>query len=418
MLVKDGYKQTEVGVIPEDWRIHDLGEIGEPIIGLTYTPRDVASHGTLVLRSSNVQGGRLSFLNNVYVSCEVREKVIVRDGDILICVRNGSRDLIGKCAQIVNPATRMAFGAFMSVYRTEFADYIFHQFQSDVIQKQISSHLGATINQITNGSLKSFKIPLPPTKAEQEAIAGALSDADAWIESLEQLIAKKRRIKEGTSQALLTGKQRLPGFSGDWEVKTLGEVIAVLADYTANGSFESLKTNVTYYSNKNYAALIRTTDLDKAVFSPERFTDKIGYEFLKKTSLTGGEIILANVGSIGKVFRVPNFNMPMTLAPNTYMLKFNESTSEDFIFQIMRTDTFVEKLKSKIGSTTLQAINKNNLREIGVLFPPSKAEQTAIAAILSDMDSELDALESKLSKARQIKQGMMQELLTGKTRLV
>src|SRR5215831_3065675 len=167
MELKPGYKQTEVGVIPEDWLVKRLGDIGEALIGLTYSPANVRSDGLLVLRSSNIADGRLHFEDNVFVKMEVPDKIIVREGDILICVRNGSRELIGKCAKINKRAEGMTFGAFMAIFRTDFPDFVFHQFQSDIVERQIHAHLGATINQITNASLNSFCIPLPPTKAEQ-----------------------------------------------------------------------------------------------------------------------------------------------------------------------------------------------------------------------------------------------------------
>ena len=182
MEVKAGYKQTELGVIPEDWEVTAMGEVGESLIGLTYSPSNVSEYGTLVLRSSNVQNGALAFDDNVYVNMELPKRVIVEEGDILICVRNGSRQLIGKCTRINKKTAGSAFGAFMSVYRSKFADYIFYQFQSNIIQWQINEVMGATINQITNKDLAVFKVVLPPTKAEQTAIATALSDSDALIQ--------------------------------------------------------------------------------------------------------------------------------------------------------------------------------------------------------------------------------------------
>ncbi|WP_269934877.1 restriction endonuclease subunit S, partial [Serratia liquefaciens] len=213
MVIPDGYKLTELGEIPEDWQCLQLGEIGECIIGLTYSPRDVSDTGTLVLRSSNVQNNKLAYQDNVFVNMDLPERVIVRKGDILICVRNGSRQLIGKCALIDQKAEGFAFGAFMSIYRTSAHDYIFYQFQSDLIQNQINETMGATINQITNKDLSSFKIPIPICVEEQKAIANVLSDTDALITELEQLITKKQAIKTATMQQLLTGRTRLPQFA-------------------------------------------------------------------------------------------------------------------------------------------------------------------------------------------------------------
>lgn len=191
------------------WEVKRLGKIGESLIGLTYKPTDVRENGVLVLRSSNIFEGSLRFEDNVFVETDIPERIFVTPGDILICVRNGSRDLIGKCAKIDEQAKGMAFGAFMAVFRTPFHDFVYHQFQSDVIKRQIHEHLGATINQITNRSLNSFEIPFPMDKSEQTAIASMLSDMDAEIAALEAKLAKARQLKQGMMQELLTGRIRL-----------------------------------------------------------------------------------------------------------------------------------------------------------------------------------------------------------------
>jgi type I restriction enzyme S subunit len=201
--------QTRLPGFIGEWETKHLGEIGDSLIGLTYRPSDVRSHGTLVLRSSNVQEGVLCFDDNVFVDVDVNERIMVRTGDILICVRNGSRDLIGKCAKIGQSVVGMTFGAFMAVFRTPFHNFVFHQFQSDVIKRQISAHLGATINQITNRSLNSFEIRIPRDAAEQEAIAGVLSDMDGELAALEARRAKTAALKQGMMQELLTGRTRL-----------------------------------------------------------------------------------------------------------------------------------------------------------------------------------------------------------------
>jgi len=207
----EGYKQTEIGVIPEDWNIRCLGEIGQSLIGLTYRPEDTRDFGMLVLRSSNVQNNRLAYENNVYVdsALPLPSRVIVEEGDILICVRNGSKQLIGKCALIDSQAAGSAFGAFMSVFRTKISGFVFYQFQSDVIQTQINEIMGATINQITNKDMAAFQIPSPPSDEEQRAIATVLSDMDAAIAALEIRLAKTQALKQGMMQALLTGRVRL-----------------------------------------------------------------------------------------------------------------------------------------------------------------------------------------------------------------
>ena len=206
---KKGYKPSELGEIPEDWEVVRLGDVGETIIGLTYSPNDVAEFGTLVLRSSNVQQGKLAYSDCVYVNMPLPDRVIVREGDILVCVRNGSRQLIGKCALIDKKAEGHAFGAFMSIYRTQYSKFVFYQFQSDLIQSQINEMMGATINQITNKDMASFLIGLPCDANEQTAIAQICSDIDEEIQAFEQRLNKTRQIKQGMMQELLTGKTRL-----------------------------------------------------------------------------------------------------------------------------------------------------------------------------------------------------------------
>lgn len=200
--------QTRLPGFEGKWEVTTLGDIGECIIGLTYKPEDVVHHGLLVLRSSNVQNGRLAYDDNVYVNLEVSEHLYTKVGDLLICVRNGSRALIGKCAVIDQSAAGLTFGAFMAVYRTKHWQFVVHAFQGDDIQRQIRDNIGATINQITNKDMKAFRLQLPP-EAEQAAIADVLSDMDAELAELERRRDKTRMIKQGMMQELLTGRTRL-----------------------------------------------------------------------------------------------------------------------------------------------------------------------------------------------------------------
>lgn len=191
------------------WENKSLGSICEVVNGLTYSPNDVRENGVLVLRSSNIQNDALSFDSNVFVDMDVPTKCLVETNDILICVRNGSRDLIGKCVKLDERCKGMAFGAFMAILRTPLHGFILQQFRSDDMKKQIVERLGATINQITNSSLKFFLVPVPPTDDEANAIASVLSDLDEEIDTLVSRLTKARQIKQGMMQDLLTGKVRL-----------------------------------------------------------------------------------------------------------------------------------------------------------------------------------------------------------------
>ena len=164
LSVRTRINQIHDSAIPNDWSVRTLGEIGQCLIGLTYDPKNISANGVLVLRSSNIDNNTLQFGDDIYVEMDIPERINVREGDLLICVRNGSRPLIGKCALIERQAAGMTFGAFMSVFRSNDSRFVSYYFQSDIVKRQIHKHLGATINQITNKSLNSFEIPYPGSR--------------------------------------------------------------------------------------------------------------------------------------------------------------------------------------------------------------------------------------------------------------
>jgi type I restriction enzyme S subunit len=200
--------QTRLPGFSGEWEDTTLGAIGECVIGLTYKPENVVEHGLLVLRSSNIQNSRLAFEDNVFVNVKVADHLVTRPGDLLVCVRNGSRALIGKSAVIDDSAAGLTFGAFMSVFRTKYWQFIAHAFQGHGIQRQIRDNIGATINQITNKDMRALRVRLP-REAEQTAIAAVLSDMDADLAVLQARRDKTRDLKQAMMQELLTGKTRL-----------------------------------------------------------------------------------------------------------------------------------------------------------------------------------------------------------------
>ena len=406
--MKPGYKKTEVGIVPDDWEVHSLGHLGEALIGLTYKPADVREHGTLVLRSSNIQDDALAFDDNVFVDTIIPDRIMVRPGDVLVCVRNGSRTLIGKSALLNERTLGMTFGAFMAIYRSQIGKLASYLFQSDIIKRQISEHLGATINQITNKSLNSFRVPLPKDDAERDAIAQALSDIDALITALNRLIAKKRDIKQATMQQLLTGKTRLPGFSGKWETKKV-------ASFTSCSAGGTPSTHVGAYWGGSIKWMSSGDLHQKRVADVTGRITQAGVENSAATILPRKCVLIGLAGQ-GKTRG--------TVAINLTELSTNQS-----IGAIIPSDTFVpEYLFYNLDNryTELRELSSGggrgglNLKLLGNLdIPlPCLAEQAAISAVLSDMDAELTALEAQRDKTHAIKQGMMQELLTGKTRLI
>lgn len=396
MELKPGYKRSDVGVIPDDWDAKPLGEIGDSLIGLTYRPSEVRKYGTLVLRSSNVQNGTLCFDDNVFVDADIPDRIMVRPGDILVCVRNGSRDLIGKSALIDERAVGMTFGAFMAVFRSEHGKLLHHVFQSGIFKKQINEHLGATINQITNKSLNSFKVPLPPTDEERTEIARALSDVDALLASLDQVIAKKRDLKQATMQQLLTGKTRLPGFAGAWEVKKLGEVAEIVMGQSPS--------SLNYNSIGNGLPLIQgNADIEN------RWAIKRTYTTQVTKRGKAGDVLMSVRAPVGEISRTM---FDVCLGRGVCAIRF----SNNFLYHTL---VFLEPSWAKHSKgSTFDSVNSDDVKSVDIRLPVEETEQVAIAAILSDMDAELSELEARRDKTRSIKQAMMQELLTGRTRLV
>jgi type I restriction enzyme S subunit len=263
--------------------------------------------------------------------------------------------------------------------------------------------------------LEEFVVVLPPTLAEQQAIAGALSDADAWIESLEQLIAKKRQIKQGAMQELLTGKRRLPGFSGKWETKRLEEIGSTYSGLTGKTKSDFGNGDAHYVTFMN---VMSNVVIDCATF------ERVNVVASESQNLVRKNDILFN-GSSETPEEVAMCAFVEADVSNVYLnsfcfgFRFHEDLSIHgrFLAYYLRSNVGREMMKSLAQGSTRYNLSKTALLK-AVLALPSPAEQAAIATVLSDMDTEIESLESKLAKAREIKQGMMQELLTGKIRLI
>ena len=412
------FKQTDLGFLPADWDIRMLEDIGSCLIGLTYDPKYIHYDGVLVLRSSNIGENSLQFEDNTYVKMRIPDRKIACEDDLLICVRNGSRALIGKCALIKDSAVGMTFGAFMSVFRSPDSRYAFYCFQSDIIKNQIHQHLGATINQITNKSLNGFKIPYPKTE-EREAIAEALSDVDSLLSGLEALIAKKRDIKRAVMQQLLTGKTRLPGFSRAWRTIRLGDICMFLP--TANNSRADLSEDgdVHYIHYGDVHAYARPVMDCASSNLPRILRNRVG----NAAELADGDLVMVDASEdlpgVGKSIEVQGvLGRTIVAGLHTILCRGNQDAwAMGFKAYLQYLPAFKSALARVTSGTSVYAISKKQLADI-ILQLPTLREQEAIVSVLSDMDSEIAALERHKNKTHAIKQGMMQELLTGRVRLV
>jgi type I restriction enzyme S subunit len=250
---------------------------------------------------------------------------------------------------------------------------------------------------LNSNEYKSFQIALPPTLEEQTAIATALSDVDGLITGLEKLIAKKRNIKQGAMQQLLQPKE-------GWEVKKLGELGEIITGSTP-------PTGIKEFWNGNIPWITPTDiSIKKEIFNSEREISKEGLEVIRK--LPANTLLVTCIASIGK-----NTILRVKGACNQQINAIvpNNDNNVDFLYYLIEISK--NYLLGNAGITATLMISKKDFSDIKFSFP-TKDEQIRIATILSDMDAELSALEQKLEKYKKIKLGMMQELLTGKTRLI
>lgn len=393
--------------IPGDWEVKKLGKLGNVISGLTYNPDDICEvNGTLVLRSSNVQAGRITFDDNVFVKVDDGEFNPVKRGDILICVRNGSKSLIGKCALINENAEGMAFGAFMAIFRGDYNDYLIHVFNTDIYNREIHRNLGATINSINGGDLKEFKIPLPPLP-EQRAIARVLSTWDKAIHLTEKLISQKELRKKWLMQNLLTGKKRLTGFENiKWKIQSLENFIIPVVR-------EVPKPNIPYVG-------IGLRSHGKGTFlKPEEQPEKNSMD--KFYVVRPNDLIVNITFAWEQAIAIVQPKDDGALASHrfpTYTFIEGKGHPEFFRFFILQPRMkFMLELISPGGAGRNRVMSKSDFIKLEFALP-EYAEQTAIAKVLQAADKEISLLKAKAEKLREQKKGLMQVLLTGKKRLI
>jgi len=415
MEVKPGYKQTEMGVIPEHW---DAGRLGDKTtkVGSGITPaggaRVYKQEGRPFLRSQNVGWGNLLLDDVAFIDDETHatfQDTEIEADDVFLNITGAS---IGRSAVADARVQRGNVNQHVCIIRTDQAElhprFLNYFLLSTVGQRQIDSfQAGGNRQGLNFGQVRSFRLPLPPPP-EQRAIAEALSHAGALIESLEQLLAKKRQLKQGAMQELLTGKKRLPGFSGEWEVKRLGG----LANIQRGASPRPIDSPIWFDENSSIG-WVRISDVTNSgmyLLETTQRLSPLGVE--QSRSVSRGSLIMSICATVGR----PIITKIETCIHDGFVAFDSLRANKHFLYYILKS---IESVWSRHGQTGSQMnLNTGLISRTDVPVPPTLAEQAAIAAILSDMDAESAAVEANLTKARNIKQGMMQELLTGRIRLV
>ena len=411
MAVKAGYKQTEVGVIPEDWRVKELKDIADIRGG--GTPSTAQGNfwdgGILWCTPTDITGLKgHKYLNKT--SRTISEQGLKASSAELIpkhSIVMTSRATIGECAINDTPiTTNQGFKNFIPEkdIDVEFLYYLL------LTQKPgfISLSSGSTFLEIGKNQLKTYLVPLPPTLAEQEAIAAALSDADALIAALEGLIAKKRQIKQGAMQRFFAPQD-------NWVEKRLGET----ATLKARIGWQGLTTKEYLDSGEYY--LITGTEFKNGFidWANCHYVAKERFDQDKNIQVQENDVLVTKDGTIGKVALAKSLEKPATLNSGVFVIRpINDAFDPVFFYYLLLSDVFTNFLNQLSAGSTINHLYQKDFVNFVYQTPQTVEEQIAIAEILSDMDAEIEMLAAKLSKARQVKQGMMSELLTGKVRLV
>ena len=426
-------KQTEIGLIPEDWEVKSLGEIGEPCMCKRILKEQTSPTGDIPFYKIGTFGG----IPDAYISRELFEQYkeqynYPKKGTLLLSAAGtigrvvvfDGKDSYFQDSNIVwidNDETKVTNGFLFYCYS----------------RMQWKTEEGGIVSRLYNANLKSTSFIAPKSLAEQERIAKALSDVDALISTTEKLIQKKMNIKQGAMQNLLTGKIRLPGFGPqtkyptykqtelgpipeDWEVNSLGEIF----EFRPNNTFtrDCLNDSKGEYQNVHYGdVLIKYPSiLDCSKESIPFINEGINVKF-SKYGIMEGDIIIADTAedeTVGKVVEIFNLGEKKIVSGlHTFLCrKITDDFTPRWLGYFMNQSIFHNQLLPFITGTKVSAISRAAIQNVKVLIP-SKEEQTAIANVLSSMDKEIETLNTKLEKYRNLKTAMMQQLLTGKIRL-
>ena len=423
-VVPEGYKQTLAGIIPEDWEVTTLEQAANFLDGLR---RPVKSGERAKIKGQYPYYGASGIVDYV--------NDYIFDGNFILLGEDGEN--------ILSRNLPLAFKASGKIWVNNHAHVMTpkDEFHIDYLVEYLESldysllNSGTAQPKLNKQACLSINVVKPP-KEEQTAIANALSDVDALLTELEKLIAKKQAIKTATMQQLLTGKTRLPQFAykevatdtegekqgqpkgskpselgeipEDWDVQPLSKLSTYINDGTHHTPTYT-RDGIPFYSVENVSA----NDFYNVKYISEEEHKKL----IKRCKPEKGDILMTRIGTLG-VTRVIDWEVDASIYVSLALIKLRQEVRPEYVYSFSKSSIFKQEVeKRSLVNATPQKINMIEIGQVPILFPKNEEEQTAIATILSDMDNEIQTLEQRLAKTRQIKQGMMQELLTGRTRL-
>ncbi len=424
-----GYKRTEVGIIPEEWDVKPFGELFAFRNGVN---ADKESYGQGVRFINVLEPITYSHIHGPEITGQVTlpESLVasyaVRRGDVLFNRTSETQEEVGLAAAFLGLG-RVVFGGFVIRGRptdgTLDAIYSGYALRAPCIRSQIvPMGQGAIRANVGQSNLRLVVAPVPPLP-EQRAIATALSDVDALLTALDRLIAKKRDLKQAAMQQLLTGQTRLPGFHGEWEVKALGELFTFSGGYSASREQLSTEGGHCYLHYGDIHGATKTCVDTRADYQDIPKLDIPLKRVSSGSLLKDGDVVFVDAseddeGTSRHVVVVNTGNVPFISGLHTIVAKSKtDEIAHEYRRYCFQTAAIRQQFLFYAVGTKVSGISKSNIPKL-TLPVPSLPEQTAIAAVLTEMDAELAVLEQRHAKTRALKQGMMQELLTGRTRLV
>ena len=418
MEVRPGYIQTEVGIIPKEWDQQPVGRIIERLdAGVSVNSvedSDSFGYNKFILKTSAVREGKFLPLERKKIATHDLWRVSLRPrADTILISRMNTSELVGECGYVevdhkdlyLPDRLWMAQKSSTSDASIRWLSYsLSSRFQKDRI-KALATGTSGSMKNLAKDSFLDLPIAVPKP-AEQRAIAKALSDVDALLDGLDRLIAKKRDLNMAAMQQLLTGQTRLPGFCGEWEMKRIADVALPSSERNVAG-----ETLPVLACSKHFGFVDSLGFFKNQVFSKDLST----YRVIRRGEI-GYPANHVEEGSIG----LQDLYDTALVSPIYVVFRVAEETSSFFLHRLLKLDSYRQQFRI---ATTSSVDRRGSLRwpafsEITIRLPPTKDEQTAISTVLSDMEQELAVLEARRDKTRNLKQAMMQELLTGKTRLM
>ena len=422
MNIPKGYKQTELGLIPEDWEIRLFSQTFNIYPNNTY-PRDCMNNSCGEVRNIHygdvlikyptivdVEKCQMPYLNE---DVKIKSHKVVQSGDVIIA-DTAEDDAVGKCVEVKNVSNEKIVAGLHTFFChpvVPFASgWLGYYINSSNYHNQLLPYItGIKVSSISRTSIQETKLLVPPV-AEQRAIAEALSDVDGLIATLDKKIAKKRLIKQGTMQQLLTGKTRLSGFTNGWKEIRFGDYVEIYR----GGSPRPIEHYITNQPNGiNWIKIGDVKPNDKYI---NKTTEHIIPEGVSRSrEVQVGDFILSNSMSFGR---------PYILGINgcihdgwLVIQNYHQTFDKDFLYYLLCSDDVMSQYIGMAAGSSVKNLNKEKVASLSLVIPTNIKEQQAIATILSDMDKEIAVLEAQRDKYRLLKSGMMQKLLTGQIRL-